>query len=264
MQIWMEYIEGVSGEDLTVEMLQQAARELGRFQGRVLRQHDNFRDFSCLSDAGFLKREFNQWHTQSYTYDFLVSEQCRIPAFLKQMLKQGDIELIEGKSFEYSYLRSRGCDMPSHLKQMLTDIDDNRDLLFEEFKTLPVVFCHRDFWIEKFFSQTVKLCLSTGTARVWVILGEDVASLIVDDTKAENQHEYFRRFIPAYFEGISEFLDIPPISNKVIWEMIVIKFGYRIMQDYMFTASDDVKRESVNRLQKIYEMKDMWVKSKQT
>ncbi|MDF2537479.1 MAG: hypothetical protein K0S76_500 [Herbinix sp.] len=35
------------------------------------------------------------------------------------------------------------------------------------------------------------------------------------------------------------------------------QFGYRIMQEYMFTTSDDAKKESVNRLKKIYEMRDM-------
>lgn len=33
-QIWMEYIDGISGLDLTGDMYERAAEELGRFQGK--------------------------------------------------------------------------------------------------------------------------------------------------------------------------------------------------------------------------------------
>lgn len=151
IQIWMEYIEGVSGSDLTIEMLEKAAFELGRFHGRTSLRYDAGKDILCLSDVGFPEREFDQWHNQTFSYDFLVSDQCRIPGFLKQMLKNGDIRLVDGKSFEYSYLRSPGCDMPMHLKQMLIYIDDNKDEIFKKLKALPIVLCHRDFWIENIF-----------------------------------------------------------------------------------------------------------------
>jgi hypothetical protein len=35
IEIWMEYIDGISGEALTIDMLELAAYELGRFQGRI-------------------------------------------------------------------------------------------------------------------------------------------------------------------------------------------------------------------------------------
>ncbi len=146
IQIWMEYIDGTSGSSLTIEMLEQAAFELGRFQGRHSSQSDALRKIACLGDTGFLEREFSQWHTQTFTYDFLISEPCHIPEFLKQMLRDGEIKLVDGKSFEYSYLRSRGCDIPGHLKQMLIDIDDRKYEIFAKLKALPILLCHRDFW----------------------------------------------------------------------------------------------------------------------
>jgi hypothetical protein len=126
-ELWIEYIDGVSGSDLTIDMLEQAALELGRFQGRIIKHHNTIRNVSCLGDAGFLAREFSQWHTQLYTYDYLISEPCRIPRFLKEMLKNGDIQLVDGKSFEYSFLRSRGCNIQENLKQMIMDIDDRKE-----------------------------------------------------------------------------------------------------------------------------------------
>lgn len=88
-------------------------------------------------------------------------------------------------------------------------------------------------------------------------MGEDIASLIVDDTDIEYLDEYYRRLIPVYYKGISEYMDAPPIENLYIRKMIIIKFGYRILQEYMFSQSSDIKSQQINALQKIYEMKDV-------
>ncbi len=88
-------------------------------------------------------------------------------------------------------------------------------------------------------------------------LGEDIARLIADDTETDCLHEYYRRLIPAYYRGISQYLDLFSSENNYIWEMIVLKFGYRVMQEYMFSDLPEVKQESVDRLQKIYEIRDI-------
>jgi hypothetical protein len=88
-------------------------------------------------------------------------------------------------------------------------------------------------------------------------LGEDIASLIFDDIKTEKLHEYFRMLIPAYIKGISEYTEAPTDLNKYIPDMILIIFGYRTVQRYMFTESPEVKEEQIKRLQKIYEMRDL-------
>ncbi|MPM92041.1 hypothetical protein SDC9_139175 [bioreactor metagenome] len=256
MQLFMEYIEGESGTSLTIEMLEQAARELGRFQGRISKLRDDFKDILCLGNEGFLEREFNQWHTQTFTYDFLTSELCRMPVFIKQMLKDGDIRLTEGKSFEYSFLRSKGCDIPSHLKKMLMDIDDNRDMLFDELKTLPIVLCHRDFWNENIFFTNGKIRVIDWDTAGWGFLGEDIASVIVDGMDVERFEENFHRLVPAYLRGISEHMDIPPFDEKRILTIILIKFGYRMLQEYMFSENHEEKCWGLNALQKIYEMRN--------
>lgn len=44
-QIWMEYIEGISGLDLTSDMYECAAEELGRFQGKLYGTASIFTEF---------------------------------------------------------------------------------------------------------------------------------------------------------------------------------------------------------------------------
>jgi hypothetical protein len=51
-------------------------------------------------------------------------------------------------------------------------------------------------------------------------------------------------------------MEIPQDFNKYIPEIILIVFGYRMVQKHMFTESPEVKEEQVKRLQKIYEMRD--------
>jgi len=256
VQIWMEYIDGISSSSLTIEMLEQAVLELGRFQGKHSSQSDGLRNIMCLGDAGFLEREFHQWHTQTFTYDFLISEPCRMPGFLKKMLKDGEIQLVDNKSFEYSFLRSKSCDMPEHLKKMLIDIDDHRDEIFDKLRTLPVVLCHRDFWNENIFFSDGLIRLIDWDTTGWGFLGEDVASLIVDGMDVERFEENYNRLVPAYLKGLSEYMDVPAAKEMRILEMILIKFGYRMMQEYMFSESNDEKSWGVNALQKIYGMRN--------
>ncbi len=257
IHLWIEYIDGISGDRFDIETLEFVATELGRFQGKIYKQQEMLRNIKFLSEPDALSKNFEQWHTQTFSHEFLISDKCRLPGFLKQMLKNGEIQLYKGKSFEYGCLRSHGCDIPEYLKQMLFDIDDNREALFNSLKSLPVVLCHRDFWVENIFLSDGEIRLIDWDCAGFGYLGEDIASLIYDDTETENLHEYFRRLIPAYIKGISEYLEIPQDFNKYIQKIILIVFGYRIVQTYMFTESPEVKEEQVKRLQKIYEMRYM-------
>ncbi len=252
IQLWMEYIDGASGANLTVDLLADAATELGRFQGRLYRSPAMLRQMTCLSDAGFMEREHNQWHTQTLTYEFLCSEQCRVPDHVRRMIRNNPWN--GPKTIEHHYLRSRECDIPECLKQMLIDVDDNRGAIFQKIGQLPVVLCHRDFWIENIFWVDGQVVLIDWDGAGFGYMGEDIASLIADDTENDRLLDYYNRLIPAYFKGLSESIDadVLPIQHPMIWEMIVIKFGYRVLQDYMFTTSDDVKYASVERLQKIH------------
>jgi len=220
-QIWLEYVEGVSGNALTTEMLEQAAYEIGRFQGEIFSKPELVKDLSNFGDTGYLKRDYEQWHSP-------------------------------GKSFEYSYLRSAYCALPQHLKQMIFDIDDNMDTLFDRISKLPVVLCHRDFWLENIIFSDGKIRLIDWDTSGWGYLGEDLASLIADDIDFKNFEEYCQRLIPAYYRGISEYMDISGIKDRFIREMILIKFGYRMVQAFMFAENASESEEAVQALQKVF------------
>ena len=255
IQLWLEYIDGVSGYELNVEMLETAAEAIGDLQGRLYKNPGLLKNVTCLPDTEYMRRDNDDWHTQAYSCDYLCSDKCRIPEHLKKWVRENPRD--NGKSMEYNYLRSAECKITEHLKQMLIEIDDNRDEIFKQISTLPVTLCHRDFWIENIF-YTNGIITAIDWDRVgWGYIGEDIASLIADDTETEKLHEYFRKLIPAYCKSLSAYIDIPRNINDIIWKMMLLKFGYRTVSDYMFASSDDIKEKCIYRLQKTYEMKDM-------
>ncbi len=222
--IWMEYIDGISGNDLTTQILEHAAEELGRFQGKLSIHPKILQNITCLGDAGFLEREYSQWNPETV---------------------------------EYRYLRSVECTLPEHLRRMLIDTQRQAETIFSDIKCLPIVLCHRDFWIENIFFSNGKIRLIDWDCTGWGFMGEDIASLIIDDTDVEYLTKYYSKLIPAYLRGLSEYRNVSTIENFYIREMIIIKFGYRLLQKYMFSQSSDVKNQQITALQKIYEMKDL-------
>ena len=246
IEIWMEHIDGVSGSNLTIEALEQAAEEWGRFQGRLRcrldldldlgpHQHPGkleFGDVSWLGNTGFMEREFRQWTS--------------------------DTE-------EYRYLYSSTCSLPEHLRRMLITTQQESQTIFSNIKRLPVVLSHRDFWIENiFYSQDGKIHLIDWDCVGWGFAGEDIASLIADDTDVAYLDEYYRRLVPAYRRGLSgglsgggglsECMDVAPNESFLIPEMIIIKFGYRFLQKFMFSQSPSAKNRQITALQKIHEI----------
>ncbi|NCA92839.1 aminoglycoside phosphotransferase family protein [bacterium] len=255
IQLWLEYIDGASGSDLSVEMLETAAESIGDLHGKLYTNPDLLKNITCLLDTEYMRRENDEWHTQTYSCDYLCSEECRIPEHLKKWVRENLWD--NNKSLEYNYLRSAECNIPNQLKKMLTVIDDNREEIFKEIGTLPVTLCHRDFWIENIFYKNGIITAIDWDRVGWGYIGEDIASLIADDTETEKLNEYFYKLIPSYRKSLSGYMDIPKNINELIWKMILIKFGYRIVSDYMFAVSDDIREKSIYRLQKIYEMKEI-------
>ena len=259
IHIWMEYIDGISGRDLTIDNLEIVVEKLGNLQGKLSQNPEMLKSIDCLGDTGYIKRDYEQWHQQTYSYEFLISESCRMPQFIKQMLLEKSIQ-YNTKSIEYNYLRSVNCEIPDYLKQMFYDIDDNMEKIFSDIGKLPIVLCHRDFWIENIFISNEKVILIDWDCAGLGFLGEDLASLIIDEIDVEYIEKYYKRLVPAYYKGISKHMNISKIEHFFIQEMIIIKFGYRILQEYMFTQSSDVKKEQILILQQIYEMRKKYKK----
>ena len=226
-RLWLEYIEGVSGLDLTGEMYERAAFELGRFQGKLYAQQPsdvlNITNLSKVDAMEKFYRHYKSWHVV------------------------------------YDYVRLDTCEIPKHLCDMIIAADENADEMFRLIKGLPVVLCHRDFWVTNIFHCSVaghaKIMLIDWDTTGWGYLGEDIVSLIADEADVEHMVEYYQNCVPAYRRGFSEYADISQISNLYICERIVLHFGYRLVEWYLDAKTPKDKQQQVDTLQKIY---DIW------
>ena len=223
IQIWMEYIDGVSGLGLTGDMYERTAEEWGCFQGRLYSEQP-----SCLKNL-----------TNMSKVDYAKS-------FYLNYKSWGKV---------YNYIRSDDCEIPKHICEMLIEIDDNSDEVWSRIEKLPVVLCHRDFWVANIFHSAGKTILIDWDTTGWGYLGEDIASLIADEADVDHMVEYFQRCVPAYYKGFSEHADISHITDNCIRELILVMFGYRLVEWYLNAESDEEKMLQINTLQKIYEMK---------
>ena len=226
-QIWMEYIDGISGSDLTVDMLEKAAESIGHFHGKLYTLPEISKP-EILKDIDF----FSMPKGQTYYY-FSCRERVA------------------------EYIRSDDCPIPKHLRQLLIDIADDAEKIFIEIEKFPTVLSHRDFWLENIFYIDGTIRLIDWDSTGWGYMTEDITQLIVgdSDTRAEDIEEYYRRLIPAYIKGFSEYVDITAFSNLYIWELMIIKFtGYRLIYKYMLEESEAIKTQQIAVLQKIYEM----------
>jgi hypothetical protein len=221
-QLWMEYIDGASGLALTVEMFELAAYEIGKFQGKMHCEKPSFLySMKNLSDAAGLKNY--------YLY-------CR------------------SNSEAYHYIRSGHCEIPKHLCQMLIDIDENSDGVWERIEKLPVVLCHRDFWVTNIFYKDGNIFLIDWDTAGWGFLGEDIKSLVADEADVDHMVEYYQKCVPAYYKGFSEYVDVSHIYDDCIYEMILVNIGYRLVEWYMNADSPVIKAQQIKALQKIHEM----------
>ncbi|MFJ8516915.1 aminoglycoside phosphotransferase family protein [Lysinibacillus xylanilyticus] len=225
IQLWMEYIDGVSGLNLTSGMYERIAEELGRFQGKLYIERPNvLQNLPNLSKVEFMKNYYLRYRSWNVLYD---------------------------------YIRSDDCEIPKHLCKMLIDLDNNADQIFNRIEKLPIVLCHRDFWVANIFYSDSKIVLIDWDTAGWGYMGEDIASLITDEADICNMIEYYQKCIPAYYKGFSEYADVSHVSDHCIYELILAMFGYRLVEWYKFAKSPEDKSLNLNTLQKIYEMRNV-------
>ncbi|GGH15479.1 aminoglycoside phosphotransferase family protein [Paenibacillus segetis] len=221
-QLWLEYIDGVSGLDLSGDMYEQAALELGRYQGKLYAEQPAvLQSLTNLSHADFMKNTYLHYRSWPVVYD---------------------------------YIRSENCEFPQYVRQMLIDIDEHTDEILARIEKLPLVLCHRDFWVTNLIYADGKIALIDWDTSGWGYLGEDLASLIADEADIDHMVEYYQRCVPAYYKGFSEYADVSPIADHCVYELILLVFGYRLVEGYLHKEDDDEKMKCVHMLQKIYEM----------
>ena len=222
-QMWLEYIDGISGLDLTAHMYELAAKELGRFQGKLYAtKPDIVQNLHNLSNLEYAKNFYLHYRSWPEVYD---------------------------------YIRSDTCELPEHLCEMLIDIDLGENEIWDSIGKLPVVLCHRDFWVTNIFHTNQGIILIDWDTTGWGHFGEDLASLIADEADVPKMALLYQKCVPAYYEGFSEFVDVSHITHHCIRELILVMFGYRLVEWYKFAKSPDEKKLHLDTLQKIYEMK---------
>lgn len=221
-KIWMEYIDGISGVDLTGDMYERAAEELGRFQGKLYAEQPALlQDLTNLSNVDYMKSFYLHYRSWDSVY---------------------------------GYIRSDVCEIPKHICDMLVGIDERADEILSRIEKLPIVLCHRDFWVANIFYSEGNVILLDWDTSGWGYLGEDMASLIADEADVEHMVAYYHRCIPAYYKGFSEYADISHITDNCVYEMILLMFGYRLVEWYMNTESDDERALHLHTLHNIYEI----------
>ena len=230
--IWIEYIDGVSGDDLTMDMMEQAAAGLGRFQGRLYKEKPwEVHSISCLTQIEAVKNYYTAYRTHAR---------------------------------KYNYIRSEDCEIPKHLRQMFIDNDNELEEIYFN-NAMPVVLCHRNFWVENIIYSNGEITAIDWDGAGWGYIGEDIIEFITDKVSRKyinlgRQYfeEFYRRLVNAYLKGFKEYADIAASDSAYIWKMFVIRTGYGIMTDrYMDAQSAARKTLIIKMLERIYEMKDI-------
>ncbi|MDF9841289.1 hypothetical protein M2106_002299 [Paenibacillus sp. PastF-2] len=222
-QLWLEFVEGVSGLNLTGDMYEQAALELGRYQGKLYAEQPAVLErLTNLSRADLMKNTYLHYRSWPLVYD---------------------------------YIRSEDCEFPQHVRQMLIAIDEHSEEIFARIEQLPLILCHRDFWITNILYDGGTIALIDWDTSGWGYLGEDIASLLADEVDLDHMIEYYQRCVPAYYRGFAEHADAPPVADHCVCELILIIFGYRLVEGYLHAKDEDGKALNLQTLQKIYEMK---------
>lgn len=175
-EIWMDYIEGSTGTSLTIGMYQKAAFSLGRFQGKLYQNHPNtIQKITNLSTVDYVKKFYE--HYRSW----------------------GEV---------YNYIRSVQCELSNHLCEMMIHFDARSNEVFKKLDMLPIVLCHRDYRSTNIFNTGDHIYAIDWDTAGFGYFGEDIASLIAEETDPAKMKDYFQACIPAYkkrFFGICKY-----------------------------------------------------------
>jgi len=225
IKLWLEYIEGVSGTDLTVEMFEKIARELGRFHGKLYVEKPTI-EVENLRSADSMRNFYR--HNCS-------------------------------KKELYNYIRQDDCKIPLHLRKMIIDMDEKADKIWTEIEKLPIVLGHGDFFLYNIFYTNDGIVVIDWDSAGWSYLGEDIVNLIVDSVDINNMVEHYHKCVPAFLKGFSEYSGTTQLENIYIYERIVMHYSYMLINKFNWrnvVKSPEEMKSDIDVLSKIYEMEN--------
>ncbi len=224
-EIWMEYVEGVSGSALTVAMCARAAEEWGRFQGKLYATRpDALQTIDNLGALAYARNFYEHYRSWPEVYD---------------------------------EIRSDAGVLPRHLRDLLIDFDDRAEDALRRIEKLPIVLCHRDFWVENLIDARGRTVLLDWDTAGWGYLGEDIASLVADEADPELMVDLYRQCVPAYYRGFAQYADGLSLSDHCVLDFVLMLFGYRLVESWKFADTDEEKARALLTLQRIYDMRDV-------
>lgn len=219
-ELFLAYIEGVSGAALTPALLARASYQLGRLQGKTA-VHAGELSLALhtgnVNNRDFLKQNYLHYRHWPEVADCIRRPDCALDTYLCNELITQDLKAEE---------------------------------TFARLEKLPPVFCHKDFWVTNIFFCGEKTLLIDWDTAGWGYPGEDIASLLADELALELLPACYSSCIPAYCEGFSEFYPLSPAMLPVR-EMMLLKFGYRLTEDFLFCKTEEGRTRAKKSLQAI-------------
>ncbi|WP_420111592.1 aminoglycoside phosphotransferase family protein [Pseudactinotalea sp.] len=218
----MEYVEGTSGRQLSTDALVRAAGGLGRLQGRLAAMPpDQLPTMANLSPPDLAEHIYRRYRAWPRVHEAV---------------------------------RSPDSEIPAHLRRMVTVFDASADAALARISQLPLVLCHRDFWVANLIDADGGIVLLDWDTTGWGYLGEDLASLLADEADVPRMLELYHRCVPAYYAGFAEFVDVSVVVDDCVVELILLLFGYRLVEWYLDAASAEERAEHVAALEQIFLM----------
>ena len=219
----MEYIDGPCGKELDRFALEKAARNLGMFHGKThMNKEALSKELTNLSSNDYMKNFYHRYRSWPVVFDAIRNAECQIPRPL--------------------------C-------EMLIEFDHKSQTFFEHIASLPVVLCHRDYWIANIFLREGKIFAIDWDTAGWGYLGEDIASLIADEADVDHMAENFDLIVSSYLEGFTHYVPLESFDPAIIIDMILAMYGYRIVEWYLFAETDEQKHLQIQALKQIAEIK---------
>lgn len=221
--LWMEYADGVPGKDFTIEMFEKAASALGEFQGKLFSEKpQELNEYSNLSDLSYIK---------NYFYSF-----CK--------WKDG-----------VNFIKNEDCPLPKHLHELALDLLSNGAKLWDKIEKLPIVFSQRDYWFTNIFYKDGNITCIDWDTTGFGYLGEDVASLIVDEVPPKLIPKLYEVCVPAYYEAFKEQNPTIIIEDDLVYEHILSFFFFRLVESYMYTTGA-TRQFMLDSMESIYRLKN--------
>lgn len=91
----------------------------------------------------------------------------------------------------------------------------------------------------------------------WGYLGEDLASLLADEADVPRMLELYQRCVPAYYAGFAEHADVADITDDCVVELILVLFGYRLIEWFLDATSPEERAAQVATLEQIHLMQSV-------